>query len=116
MKPRPQKHDSRSYNPNLSNQWSPVDSTQDHNGGLPDTRQGHNENQSNRNSTVRKTVKPKVFTPTDIEYSVIKALVPVLRLRDGTVYSFADWTMSGDGVVIVLFNGQEFWLTIEEAK
>ena len=116
MKPRPQRHDRRSYNQSQGGNWGPAGSTQDHNGGPPDTRQSHNENQSNRNSTVRKTAKPKVFTPTDIEYSVIKALVPVLRLRDGTVYSFADWTMSGDGVVIVLPNGQEFWLTIEEAK
>ena len=68
------------------------------------------------NSGVRKTAKPKVFTPSNIEYSVIKALEPVLHARDGTIYSFSDWTLSGDGVVIVLPNGQEFWLTITEAK
>jgi hypothetical protein len=63
-----------------------------------------------------KTAKPKVFTPSNIEYSVIKALEPVLQARDGTIYSFSDWTLSGDGAVIVLPNGQEFWLTITEAK
>ena len=76
----------------------------------------HNETQQDHNSGVRKTAKPKVFTPSDIECSVIKALEPVLEARDGTIYSFSDWTLSGDGAVIVLPNGQEFWLTITEAK
>ena len=76
----------------------------------------HNENSQGLNSGVRKTAKPKVFTPSNIEYSVIKALEPVLEARDGTIYSFSDWTLNGEGAVIVLPNGQEFWLTITEAK
>ena len=84
---------------------------------VPSYIQYHNEIKfRDPNSGVRKTAKPKVFTPSDIEYSVIKALEPVLQARDGTVYSFSDWTLSGDGAVLVLPNGQEFWLTITEAK
>ena len=76
----------------------------------------HNETQQGLNSGVPSTAVPKVFTPSDIEYSVIKALTLVLSARDGTVYSFSDWTLCGEGAVIVLPNGQEFWLTITEAK
>ena len=54
----------------------------------------HNENRQDPNSGVRKTAKPKVFTPDNIEASVIKALTPVLSARDGTIYSFSDWTLS----------------------
>jgi len=57
----------------------------------------------------------KRFTPVDVEYSVLKALTPVLLAREGTVYSFADWTMAGSGIVVVLENGQEFRLEIVEA-
>jgi len=80
---------------------------------------GESQNQGSRvghNSGVPSTAVPKVFTPSNIEYSVIKALEPVLQARDGTIYSFSDWTLCGDGAVIVLPNGQEFWLTITEAK
>ena len=76
----------------------------------------HNETQQDHNNGVRKTAKPKVFTSTDIERSILKALEPVLEARDGTIYSFSDWTLNGEGAVIVLPNGQEFWLTITEAK
>ena len=33
-----------------------------------------------------------------------------------TCYSFADWTMAGEGIIIVLENGQEFRMEITEAK
>ncbi len=35
--------------------------------------------------------------------------------REGTVYSFADWTMAGSGIVLVLGNGQEFRCEITQA-
>jgi len=57
----------------------------------------------------------KRFTTSDVEYSVLKALEPVLLAREGTVYSFADWTMAGNGIVVVLANGQEFRMEIVEA-
>jgi len=128
MKPKPNKHDRRSYRPTQDgNAWRELDRAQDHtkqmpgrvqqnNGGLPADTQHNNEIKPKHYSGVRKTAKPKVFTPSNIEYSVIKALEPVLQARDGTIYSFSDWTLSGDGAVIVLPNGQEFWLTITEAK
>ncbi len=129
MKPKPNKHDRRSYNQSPGNAWRELDRAQEQakqtpgvlptqypNGTVRSYVPYHNETVPDPNRGVRKTAKPKVFTPSDIEYSVIKALEPVLQARDGTVYSFSDWTLSGDGVVIVLPNGQEFWLTITEAK
>ena len=58
---------------------------------------------------------PKRFTPQDVEYSLLKVLTPALQTREGTVYSFADWTMAGEGAVVVLKNGQEFRMEIVEA-
>ena len=49
------------------------------------------------------------------EYSVLRALTPALLARAGTCYSFADWTMAGNGIVVVLANGQEFRMEIVEA-
>jgi len=113
MKPKPNKHDRRSYRASQDR----GDRAQEYpNGTVQGCAAYHNENSQGLNSGVRKTAKPKVFTPSNIEYSVIKALEPVLQARDGTIYSFSDWTLSGDGAVIVLPNGQEFWLTITEAK
>ena len=57
----------------------------------------------------------KRFTASDVEYSVLKALEPVLQSRKGTCHSFADWTMAGNGIVVVLANGQEFRMEIVEA-
>ena len=57
----------------------------------------------------------KRFTASDVEYSVLKVLTPALQEREGTCYSFADWTRAGDGIIIVLENGQEFRLEIVEA-
>ena len=127
MKPKPNKHDRRSYNQSPGNAWRELDRAQEQAKQMPGTPQYpngtvrshvpyHNETIPGLDSGVRKTAKPKVFTRSDIEYSVIKALEPALQARDGTVYCFSDWTLSGDGVVIVLPNGQEFWLTITEAK
>ena len=129
MKSKPNKHDRRSYNQSPGIAWRELDNAQEQakqmpgvlptqypNGTVRSYVPCHNEIVSDPNRGVRKTAKPKVFTPSDIEYSVIKALEPALQARDGTVYSFSDWTLSGDGVVIVLPNGQEFWLTITEAK
>ena len=47
--------------------------------------------------------------------AVLKALEPVLLARAATCYSFADWTMAGSGIVVVLENGQEFRMEIVEA-
>ena len=111
MKPKPNKHDRRSYRASQDGAWRENDNAQ-----IGQMRPSHNENRQGLNNGVRKTAKPKVFTPSNIECSVIKALIPVLSARDGTIYSFSDWTLSGEGAVIVLPNGQEFWLTITEAK
>jgi hypothetical protein len=123
MKPKPNKHDRRSYNQSPGSSWRELDRAQEQERtkNMPGVAQYpngpyHNETQQDHNSGVRTTAKPKVFTPGTIECSVIKALEPVLQARDGTIYSFSDWTLSGDGAVIVLPNGQEFWLTITEAK
>ena len=123
MKPKPNKHDRRSYRASqdggdrAQEQTKPMPGTPQYpNGTVQRCTPYHNENSQGLNSGVRKTAKPKVFTPSNIEYSVIKALEPVLQAREGTIYSFSDWTLSGDGAVIVLPNGQEFWLTITEAK
>ena len=118
MKPKPARHDRRSYRASQDGgSWRELDRAQKQ-AKTPEKPQypSYNEKAQGLNSGPRKTAKPKVFTPGNIECSVIKALKPVLQARDGTIYSFSDWTLSGDGVVIVLPNGQEFWLTITEAK
>ena len=126
MKPKPNKHDRRSYNQSPGGSWRELDRAQEQAKqmpGVPPTQYPnggctpyHNETQQDLNSGVCKTAKLKVFTSTDIERSILKALEPVLEARDGTIYSFSDWTLNGEGAVIVLPNGQEFWLTITEAK
>ena len=125
MKPKPNKHDRRSYSNTHGPAWRELDNAQEQERaknmpGVTGTVQSctpcHNENSQGLNNGVRKTAVPKIFTPSNIEASVIKALEPVLSARDGTVYTFSDWTLSGEGVVIVLPNGQEYWLTITEAK
>ena len=39
-----------------------------------------------------------------------------LEARGGSVHSFAEWTLAGHGIVLVLSTGQEFWLTLAEAS
>ncbi len=117
MKPKPNKHDRRSYNQSPGGSWRELDRAQEQTKKSPGPAQSPNGILPERhNNGVAKKSKPKVFSPRAIERSIIKALEPVLQARDGTVYTFSDWTLSGDGVVIVLPNGQEFWLTITEAK
>lgn len=126
MKPKPNKHDRRSYNQSPGGSWRKLDREQEQTKQMPGVMPTqypnggcapyHNENSHGLHNGVRKTAVPKVFSPRAIERSIIKALEPVLQARDGTVYSFSDWTLSGEGAVIVLPNGQEFWLTITEAK
>lgn len=59
--------------------------------------------------------EPKSFTPQEVERSLFKALAPALEAKGGSVHTFADWTLSGHGVVLRLPNGQEYWCTIAEA-
>ena len=59
--------------------------------------------------------EPKLFTPQQVEHSVLKALAPALEAKAGSVHSFSEWTLSGHGVVLRLPNGQEYWCTIAEA-
>ena len=59
--------------------------------------------------------EPKSFTPQEVERSVLKALAPALEAKGGSAHTFADWTLSGHGIVLVLSTGQEFWLTLAEA-
>ena len=60
--------------------------------------------------------EPKSFTPQEVERSVLRALAPALEARGGSVHSFAEWTLAGHGIVLVLSTGQEFWLTLAEAS
>jgi hypothetical protein len=60
--------------------------------------------------------EPRRFTPQEVERSVLKALAPALEARGGSVHSFAEWTLTGYGIVLVLSTGQEFWLTLAEAS
>ena len=60
--------------------------------------------------------EPKSFTPQEVERSVLKALSPALEAKGGSAHTFADWTLSGHGIVLVLSTGQEFWLTLAEAS
>lgn len=123
MKPKPNRHDRRGYNQSPGTVWRELDRVQQEqakqippNGAVQGRPVGENETIPNLVKVVAKKAKPKTFTTSDIEYSVVKALVPVLQARDGTVYTFSDWTLAGDGVVIILPNGQEFWMSITEAK
>lgn len=129
MKPKPNRHDRRGYNQSPGNVWRELDdkaqespkkdpgTVQYPNGTVNSRTLGQTVDTQKPTPTVRKTAVPKVFTTSDIEYSVIKALTPVLQARDGKVFSFEDWTIAwdGNGVVLVLPNGQEFWLSISEA-
>jgi hypothetical protein len=56
------------------------------------------------------------FTPQQVERSLLKALAPALAAKSGSVHSFAEWTLAGHGIVLVLSTGQEFWLTLAEAS
>jgi len=46
----------------------------------------------------------------------VAVLAPALQAKGGSVYSFAEWTLAGHGIVLVLSTGQEFWLTLAEAS
>ena len=82
----------------------------------PGTLQDRNGKTSGPMQGIMKGCNPeKQFTPVDVEYSVLRALTPALLARAGTCYSFADWTMAGNGIVVVLANGQEFRMEIVEA-
>ena len=60
--------------------------------------------------------QPKHFTPQQVERSLLKALAPALEAKSGSAHSFAEWTLAGHGIVLVLSTGQEFWLTLAEAS
>ena len=64
----------------------------------------------------RSHVRVPGFTLAAVERSVLKALSPPLEAKGGSVHSFADWTLAGHGIVLVLASGQEFWLTLEAAS
>ena len=59
--------------------------------------------------------EPKRFTPQEVEWSLLKALAPALEAKGGSAHTFADWTLSGHGVVLRLPGGQEYWCTVAEA-
>ena len=56
------------------------------------------------------------FTVQQIEDRLVAVLAPALQARGGSVHSFAEWTLAGHGIVLVLSTGQEFWLTLAEAS
>ena len=55
------------------------------------------------------------FTVQQIENRLVAVLAPVLQAKGGSVHSFAEWTLAGHGIVLVLSTGQEFWLPLAEA-
>src|SRR5271166_2028634 len=46
----------------------------------------------------------KKWTPRQVEQSVLRALAPVVEASGGSTCTFADWTLSGHGVVLRLPN------------
>ena len=56
------------------------------------------------------------FTVQQIENRLVAVLAPALEAKGGSAHTFADWTLSGHGIVLVLSTGQEFWLTLAEAS
>ena len=84
MKPKPARHDRRSYSNTHGGPWRENDNAEQTkqmppNGGCAPY---HNETRPNLNSGVRKTAKPKVFTSTDIERSILKALTSRKKARE----------------------------------
>jgi hypothetical protein len=63
----------------------------------------------------RTTAEARRFTPQQVERSLFKALAPALEAKGGSVHTFADWTLSGHGIVLRFSNGQEYWCTVAEA-
>ncbi len=59
--------------------------------------------------------EPKHFTPEQIEKRLVAVLSPALLAKSGVVFTFAQWTLPGHGIVLKLSSGQEFWLPISEA-
>ena len=63
----------------------------------------------------RTTAEAGRFTPKQVERSLLKANAPALETKGGSAHTFADWTLSGHGVVLRFSNGQEYWCTVAEA-
>jgi hypothetical protein len=57
----------------------------------------------------------KLWTARQVEQSVLRTLAPALEAKGGSVHTFADWTLSGHGIVLRFSNGQEYWCTVAEA-
>jgi hypothetical protein len=79
------------------------------------------EDQSPMNTKTRKTkneptkAEAKRFTPQQVERSLLEILAPALEAKGGSAHMFAEWTLSGHGVVLRLPNGQEYWCMVAEA-
>ena len=56
------------------------------------------------------------FTVQQIENRLVAVLAPALQAKGGSAHIFAEWTLAGHGIVLVLSTGQEFWLTLAEAS
>ena len=66
-----------------------------------------------------KTTEPEAtphFTVQQIENRLVAVLAPALQAKGGSAHTFAEWALSGHGIVLVLSTGQEFWLTLAEAS
>jgi len=57
----------------------------------------------------------RLFTSQQIEHRLVAVLGPALHGKSGHVFTFAEWTLPGHGVVLRLSSGQEFCLSITEA-
>jgi hypothetical protein len=67
-----------------------------------------------------KTTEPEAtptpnFTVQQIENRLVAVLAPALQAKGGSAHTFAEWSLAGHGIVLVLSTGQEFWLTLAEA-
>ena len=70
---------------------------------------------TSQSQSPRTEAEARRFTPKQVERSVLKALAPALEAKGGSVHTFAEWTLSGHGVVLRLPNGQEYWCMVAEA-
>lgn len=56
------------------------------------------------------------WTANQVEQSVLRPLAPILEAKGGFAQAFAECALSGQGVVLRLPNGQEFWCRVAEAS
>ena len=71
--------------------------------------------ETKKTETLRPRPRPTLRS-TQIENRLVAVLAPALQAKGGSAHTFAEWTLAGHGIVLVLSTGQEFWLTLAEAS